>query len=135
MRYHNTPDTDDIDEARTDVADKLAGRTDPDRDWAIPSIRTIKTALTGSETPIALTTSDGESVLLEHFDITKGRPKHGAMMSGSHISGIEATIPHQCGACGNRRAVLDYSRYHNIAGGYSLVCEQCEDVLDSDEWG
>jgi len=135
MHGHTAPDPDDIDEARTAVADDLAGVTASDHNWSTPELTEVRTALVGAEVPIALTTSNGDAVLLKHVDITEGRPRHGALMSATHISGFEAVIPQTCETCGNRLAVIDYSRHHNIAGGYSLVCEQCGEVLESDEWG
>lgn len=139
--HYQSAGRDDIEQARTTVADDLGGCNHDTRacnhdthNWEIPSVTALRTVQSESTTPLALTTSDGESVLLQKVSITSGRPKHGALMSGAHVSGVKATLPIEC-SCGHRRAILDYSRHHNIAGGYSVTCERCENTIESEEWG
>jgi hypothetical protein len=137
MRHNDRdPSKQRVEEARVTVAKYLTGNhTDDDVRWEIPPLTALETATYYDGTPIAVSNDSGANVLLRSFTRTNGNPQHGALMSGAHVSGLEATIPLECGACGHDRARLDYSRHHNIAGSYGLTCERCEETIDSETWG
>lgn len=138
MRRNNRePSKERVQEARTIVAEYLLGEnTEHDETrWQTPPLNVLETATYYEGTPIAVSNDSGATVLVRSFTRTNGNPQHGEMMSAAHVSGLEATLPLECGACGHDRVRLDYSRHHNIAGGHSLTCERCEEVIESEEWG
>lgn len=80
------------------------------------------------------------------FSITRGDPQHGAHRSDDHIGRYEVELPIEevedevthgdtCPECGGERALYKYHAHHYIAGGESLLCLQCEELLHSEEWG
>lgn len=132
-RADNLPSREAVDRARQAV-----------RDWSTEESIGAGTAriLRQIGLPVA-----SEDVLLEQIEVTDGRPRHGAMMSGAHVSRLvveaplermsvhDGEIPDECPTCGDDRGEWSMSRTHNIAGSRSAHCALCGEELHSDQWG
>lgn len=108
-----------------------------------PSVDAIETL----RQTVGIPATVGDVLVLE-ADVTRGRPRHGALRSDDHVSSLTLRlpletlaesdslgVPDRCPECGHDRATYDYAAQHHIAGMVAVTCPVCDHEHDGDTWG
>ena len=123
------PSFDAVEEAR-DLCREALSKAGTDTFPDVPPLRYLRVLQRAEPLPWVF----GDAAILD-VSTRAGRPLHGAMRSDDHVSSFEAVVTvEQCPECGHDKATFEYSSYHHIAGGMSLVCRRCGHVHGEEDW-
>jgi len=123
---------DNLDRLR-DALERARSSTDDVDGYNVPSVPSVPEARLIVES-VGLPAEVGDRTI-RSLSVTGGRPRHGALMSDSHVSAFEVSYSGDCPECESDRLRFKYQRHHNIAGSESIRCEWCKETLYSEDWG